>query len=203
MPARFTPSFPEPFKVSSPKKRVKTPNAVIEKWTMVCGTGELSGAVIGIEGLEETTTDALIRIQRADGSLHRAVLRPTERSITVPASEQAVSRGEGGVRSMLGKALRWRYLLLLSAAWLLSFVPGARRRGIILCAVALAAGSLAGYALGGFAVHDQLFRSGMPSDMEAKRILRGLMLNTYRYGSQTNSPRTDAEHLPGLYAGQR
>jgi hypothetical protein len=159
---------------------VKTPNAIIEKWTMICGPGKLVGATIGIEGLEETTTDALVRVQLADGSLHRAVLRPTERSTTVPGSEPTFSQREGGVRSVLRLADRWRYVLLLFAAWLISFAPGARRRGIMLCTVALVAGSLCGHALGGLPVHDKLFGPKMPSEMEAKRILRGLMLNTYR-----------------------
>jgi hypothetical protein len=180
VPARFRPSFPEHFKVSSPKKRVKTPNAVIEKWTMVCGSQKLAGATIGIEGLEETTTDALVRVQLADGSLHRAVLRPTERSTTVPASEPIVSQRDSGVRSVLRLANRWRYLLLLLGAWLLSMAPAARRRGIMICTAALVAGSLCGHALGGLPAHDKLFRPKMPSEMEAKRILRGLMLNTYR-----------------------
>jgi hypothetical protein len=157
VPARFRPSFPESFKVSSPKKRVKM-----------------------------TTTDALVRIQLADGSLHRAVLRPTERSTTVPASEPTVSQREGGVRSVLKLADRWRYLSLFLAAWLLSLTPRARRRGIMLATVALIAGSLCGHALGRLPVYDKVFGPKMPSDMESKRILRGLMLNTY-----------------GLYAGQR
>jgi hypothetical protein len=180
VPARFRPSFPESFKVSSPKKRVKTPNAIIEKWTMVCGTAKLAGATIGIEGLEETTTDALVRVQLADGSLHRVVLRPTERSTTVPASEPTVSQQEDGVRSLLRLANHWRYLILFLAAWLLSLAPDARRRGIMLCTVALIAGSLCGHALGGLSVHDKLFGSKTLSDVETKRILRGLMLNTYR-----------------------
>lgn len=180
LPARFSPSFPEHFKATSPKNRVKTPNAVIEKWTMVCGSETLAGATIGIQGLEETTTDALVRIQLADGSLHRAVLRPTERSTTVPASETIVSQREGGVRSVLRLAYPWQYVFLLLAAWLLSLTPGARKRGITLCTVALVAGSLCGHALGGIPVHDKLFGSKMPSETEAKRILRGLMLNTYR-----------------------
>ena len=180
VPARFRPSFPESFKVSSPTKRVRTLNAVIEKWTMVSGTGDLGGATIGIEGLEETTTDALVRIQLADGSLHRAVLRPTERSTTVPASSPTVSEGEGGLRSVIRLADRWRYVFLLLGAWLLSFTPGARRRGIMICAVALIVGSLSGHALGRLPVHNKLFGPEIPSDGEAKRILRGLMLNTYR-----------------------
>jgi hypothetical protein len=180
VPARFGPSFPESFKVSSPRKRVKTPNAVIEKWTMVCGKGKLAGAIIGIEGLEETTTDALVRIQLADGSLHRTVLRPTERSTTVPGVKPTVSQRECGVQSALRLADRWRYVLLFLAAWLLSLTAGARRRGILLCSVALVAGSLCGHALGRVPVHESLFGTEIPSDMEAKRILRGLMLNTYR-----------------------
>jgi hypothetical protein len=180
VPARFRPSFPESFKVTSPKKRVKTPNAVIEKWTMVCGTEKLAGATIGIEGLEETATDALVRIQLADGALHRAVLRPTETSTTVPVSETAVSRRESGVRSVLQSAGRWRYVLLFLAAWILSLTKSVRRRGIILCAVALVVGSLCGHALGRLNIHDKFFVSQISSEVEAKRILKGLMLNTYR-----------------------
>ena len=157
VPARFRPSFPESCKVSPPKNRVKTPNAVIEKWTMLCDKEKLAGATIGIEGLEETTMDALVRIQLADGSLHRAVLRPTKRSTTVPFSEPAVSKHEGRVQSVLGLANHWRYLLLLLAAWVLSLTPSARRRGIILCTVALVAGSLCGHALGGLPIHDKFF----------------------------------------------
>jgi hypothetical protein len=180
IPARFRPSFPEHFKVSSPKKRVKTPNAIIEKWTMVCGTGQLAGATIGIEGLEETTTDALVRIQLADGSLHRAVLRPTQRSTTVPASESTVSQTKNGVQSVLRRAGHWRYVVLFLAAWLLSITSSVRQRGIMFCAVALIAGSLCGHALGGLTVHDKLFGPKVPSETVAKRVLRGLMLNTYR-----------------------
>ncbi|MGD8985452.1 MAG: hypothetical protein PVI53_15610 [Desulfobacteraceae bacterium] len=50
----------------------------------------------------------------------------------------------------------------------------------MLCTVALIAGSLSGHALGGLPVHDKLFGPKRLSDVEAKRILRGLMLNTYR-----------------------
>jgi hypothetical protein len=147
---------------------------------MVCSKGELAGATIGIEGLEETTTDALVRIQLADGSLHRAVLRPTARSTTVPASEPTVNQRRGVVPSALRLADRWRYVLLLLAAWVLSLTPAARQRGIMLCTVALVAGSLCGHALGAFPVPDKLLGSQMPSETEAKRILQGLMLNTYR-----------------------
>jgi hypothetical protein len=81
---------------------------------------------------------------------------------------------------MLRLADRWRYVLLFLAAWLLSLTPGARRRGILLCTVALLVGSLGGHALGRLPVHDRLLGPEMLSETEAKRVLRGLMLNTYR-----------------------
>ena len=180
VPVRFGPSFPEAFTAAGPRQRVETPTARIEKWTVVCGTETLAGATIGIEGLDQTAMDALVRIQLADGSTHRAVLRPTARSTTVPASESAVSQQAGGVRSMLRPTGRWLYPLLFAAAWLLSLNPRATRRGILLCAVALVAGSVCGHAVGGLPVREKLLGPGLPSDLEAKRVLRGLMLNTYR-----------------------
>jgi hypothetical protein len=180
IPERFWPSFPESFKVTSKIKRVKTPNAVIDKWTMVSDTGKLAGATIGIEGLEETTTDALVRIQLADGSLHRIVLRPTEKSTKIPGQDSTAGQQEGGILSVLRLAGSWKYVVLFLVALPLSLARNARRRGIVLCTVALLAGSLCGHALGKLPDQDNLFGSKMPSEVEAKRILQGLMLNTYR-----------------------
>jgi hypothetical protein len=180
VPERFWPSFPESFKITSKIKRVKTPNAIIDKWTMVSDTENLAGATIGIEGLEETTTDALVRIQLADGSLHRIVLRPTEKSTKIPGSVVTDSQQEGGILSVLRLAGYWKYVVLFLVALPLSLTRNARRRGIILCTVALLAGSLCGHALGKIPNQDNLFGSKMPSETEAKRILQGLMLNTYR-----------------------
>ncbi|MHC4067228.1 MAG: hypothetical protein ACYSUI_22375 [Planctomycetota bacterium] len=180
VPARFGPSFPEGFTAAGPRQRVETPTARIEKWTVVCGTEPLAGAAIGVEGLEQTTMDALVRIQLADGSSHRAVLRPTESSTTVPASGSTAGQQAGGGSSMLRPTSRWLYPLLLAAAWLLSLNPRAVRRGILLCALALIAGSVCGHAVGGLPVREKLLGPGLPSDLEARRALRGLMLNTYR-----------------------
>lgn len=180
VPARFAPSFPEAFAIAGPRQRVETATASIEMWTVVCGTETLAGATIRVEGLEQTAMDALVRVQLTDGSTHRAVLRPTETSTAVPASGSSGSERPGGVRSLLRPAGRWLYPLLLAAAWLLSFNPRVMRRGILLCALALVAGSVCGHVGGGLPVREKLRGPGLPSDAEAKRVLRGLMLNTYR-----------------------
>jgi hypothetical protein len=180
VPTRFRPSFPDSFTVTSPLRRVKLQNAVIEKWTMVCGRDKLAGATIGIEGLEKTAMDTLVRIEFANGTLHRVVLRPTDRSMTVPSSDHLITDQARGKPSVFRLADRWRYLILFVAAYLLSLTPGARQRGILLCAVVLVVGSLCGQAVGSLPIQEKLFGPRMPSDEQAKRILRGLMLNTYR-----------------------
>lgn len=180
IPERFEPAFPETFKIASPKQRIKSTDAIIEKWTMVSNGEGITGASIGIVGLNETTMDALVRIQLADGSLQRAVLRPTETAMVVSGSTSPQDQS-GGVRGAFLRSLdHWRYYILFCAAWLLGLMPSARRRGILLCALALIAGSVCGHALGGHSIHDKLFNPQLPSEMETKRIVRGLMLNTYR-----------------------
>ncbi|MHC4274612.1 MAG: hypothetical protein ACYSUR_13215 [Planctomycetota bacterium] len=180
VPARFGPSFPESFTMAGPGQRVETATALVEKWTVVCGTEPLAAATIGIEGLEETAMDALVRIQLADGSSHRVVLRPTATSTEVSLSGAAGDERAGRLTSLLRPTSRWLYPLLLAVAWLLSLTPRAARRGILLCAAALVAGSVCGHALGGLPLREKLLGPGLPSDPEARRVLRGLMLNTYR-----------------------
>ena len=45
------------------------------RWEMECGPGALVGATVGVDGLRDRGTDALLRVQRADGSVHQTVLR--------------------------------------------------------------------------------------------------------------------------------
>jgi len=180
IPDRFVPIFPEDCWVSSPVKRLKTGGTIIEKWDMACGTQGLVGAPITIDGLEQTVTEALVRVRLADGSLHREVLRPTQRVTMIPDPASKPKAGRPVLDSILRHADRWHYLLLLPAAWLLSLLPRARRRGILLCAGALVAGALCGHALGRIPMQEQILRQDVLSETEAKRILQGLMLNTYR-----------------------
>jgi hypothetical protein len=180
IPDRFTPTFPQNCRDSSPRNRVVTGSAIIEMWNMACGDEGLAGAQICIDGLEETMTDALVRVRLEDGSVHREVLRPTQRVTTIPGPASKPAKGKGALHSGLGLLDRWLYFLLLPAAWLLSLRPRARRRGIVLCTVALVAGGLCGHALGRLPAHQNVLHQDVLSEAEATRILQGLMLNTYR-----------------------
>jgi hypothetical protein len=147
---------------------------------MTCGEQGLAGAVISVDGLEQTVTEALVRARLADGSIHREVLRPTHRETTIP--DLATKPEEGGTVAISTLKLvdQWRYFLLLPAAWFISLRPRARKRGILLCASALVAGALCGHALGRIPIQEYLLRKDAISEQEATRILQGLMLNTYR-----------------------
>jgi hypothetical protein len=180
IPPQFEPSFPEHFRMISPRKRLKTNNAIVETWNMIGGEDGLVGAQIRLDGLKQTSTDALVRIRLSDGSVHRVVLRPTETTTTIPDPRKTKDKQKKSQTSLLQFIDRWRYGLLLSTAFVLSLLPEARRRGIVLCTVALIAGALCGHSLGRLPVVDNVFNQNIPSKAAAAKILQGLMLNTYR-----------------------
>jgi len=55
------------------------------RWRLDCGGRSLVGERIGVLGLAAAQTDALLRIQLADGRLIQAVLRPDAPMLTVPS----------------------------------------------------------------------------------------------------------------------
>ena len=177
---QLQPSFPEQFRIIPPRKRLKTNDAVVDSWNMIGDEKGLAGVRIRINGLEQTTTDVLVRMRLSNGSVHRVVLRPTENFTTIPDRNNTETESERVHTTVLRFLNHWRYGLLLSAAFILSLLPGARRRGIILCAVALIAGAIGGQALGRLPVYDNVFNQNVPSKAQAAKILQGLMLNTYR-----------------------
>jgi hydrogenase/urease accessory protein HupE len=58
--------------------------AALERWLLDCGAGGLANKSIVIDGLENTVTDTLLRVEMADGSMHTSVLRPDSPSFFVP-----------------------------------------------------------------------------------------------------------------------
>lgn len=180
IPPNLKPSFPEHFRVIPPLKRLQTNDAVVETWNMIGGGDGLAGAQIRIDGLKQTTTDALVRIRLSDGSVHRVVLRPSETSTTIPNPQNSMDEQKKRHIAVLHFIDHWRYGLLFSIALVLSLLTIARRRGIILCTVALIAGSFCGHTLGRLPVYDTFFEQSIPSEKETVKILKGLLLNTYR-----------------------
>ena len=114
MTSNLNPSFPGQYRVVPPKKKLQTNDATILSWDMIGDGNGLAGSQIGIEGLEQTTTDALVRIRLADGSVHRVVLRPTETSTTIPHPDQAKDLPKELHISFLQFIDHWRYGLLFS-----------------------------------------------------------------------------------------
>ena len=164
LPADLWPALPDSYNVSSSRQELDRPDTRIFKWSAV---GEpLAGQTIGITGLEGFTMDALLRIQLSDGTTLRTVLRPTSPTYTIPMVEPLKRRLP--LRS-------WLYPVLFLAAFGLSLTPSAKKRGIVLCVLALLGGSVAGHALGTAAPKRERM-----TEEKAKRILQGLMLNTYR-----------------------
>jgi hydrogenase/urease accessory protein HupE len=76
------------------------------RWQTDCGVGGLRGASLGVRGLAESGTDALLRIELADGELVRVVLRPGAERFVVPrqAARPSVVRDylRMGVAHLLG-----------------------------------------------------------------------------------------------------
>jgi hypothetical protein len=58
-------------------------NGIVERYAVVCN-GSLVGARVGIRGLEASQTDALLRVELADGRHIQSVLRSTEPSLVIP-----------------------------------------------------------------------------------------------------------------------
>ncbi len=64
-------------------------NAYTERWT-IRRPGGLSGSTIRIAGLDATTTDALFRLERLDGSAQVTRLAPSAPSLVVEAAPRAL-----------------------------------------------------------------------------------------------------------------
>lgn len=80
------------------KTRIAAGGAFIDRWTVQCETG-LAGKEIGIEGLDATATDVLVRLEHAGSILEAARLTPTAPAFTVKGVQSTGSIG-------------WSYFLL-------------------------------------------------------------------------------------------
>jgi hypothetical protein len=103
------------------------------RWLADCGRGGLRGAAVGVRGLRDSGTDALLRAELADGELVRAVLRPGAESFVIPLraapAQVAVDYLRLGFEHLLGGADHLLFvlglvLLLSSGRRLLGAVTG-------------------------------------------------------------------------------
>jgi hypothetical protein len=81
---------------------------VTERWLVDCGEAGLVGRRVGVEGLDATGTDALLRVTLRDGRVLQRVLRPDAASVVVPErtprSEVARDYAALGFEHILGGA---------------------------------------------------------------------------------------------------
>jgi hydrogenase/urease accessory protein HupE len=94
----------------------RTGARVTVRWSAQCSGGSLVGRSIGVAGLRERQTDAVLRTHLADGRLVQAVLRGDAPVLTIPA--------QSGRFDVLRDYLRLGFEHILSGADHLLFVLG-------------------------------------------------------------------------------
>ncbi|HEX9731262.1 MAG TPA: HupE/UreJ family protein [Thermoanaerobaculia bacterium] len=82
--APLEPVLPERCRPLAPGSVSRDEQRVSVRWRMDCGSQSLVGERLGVQGLGERQTDALVRLQLADGRLVQAILRGDEPFLTVP-----------------------------------------------------------------------------------------------------------------------
>ena len=79
------PRLPQSAAEATPREGAILNDAYIERWTVHAPTG-FAGETITFDGLSESRTDVLVRVQRLSGEVSTARLTPASPSLTVPAA---------------------------------------------------------------------------------------------------------------------
>lgn len=79
------PRLPQSAAVSAPRETVFLDDAYVERWTVRSPSG-FAGETIAIDGLAESRTDVLVRIERLGGETSTMRLTPASTSFEVPAA---------------------------------------------------------------------------------------------------------------------
>jgi hydrogenase/urease accessory protein HupE len=117
LPARCT--------ATEPPRRIDAGGAITERWQVECTDG-LFGETVAIDGLDATLTDALARVERADGTSQVARLTPTAPAFIVESAPRPLAVATTYVR--LGIEHIWLGIdHLLFVLGLLLLVQGRRR----------------------------------------------------------------------------
>jgi len=84
-----TPTFSTGWTDSPPTITRQAGDALEKTWIIGRGHTPLAGARLGIDGLESTITDVLLRVVYADGSELTRVLKPAASSLALPGAERS------------------------------------------------------------------------------------------------------------------
>ncbi len=146
-PMAITAKLPQSCDPRTPVEPIWDGSAYIARWTLRC-SGGLEGGVIGIDGLDQTKTDVLVRFDFADGNSQTHRLTPSDSSFTVPSQPSRLEV----VRTYL--LLGFKHILsgidhLMFVLVLLLLVKGVRRLIVTVTAFTIAHSlTLAGATLG-------------------------------------------------------
>jgi hypothetical protein len=82
--AALRPELPAACRARSAPTLATDASSATLRWQIDCGPGGLRGAALRVAGLRASGSDALLRVDLADGELVRAVLRPGAESFVIP-----------------------------------------------------------------------------------------------------------------------
>lgn len=120
------PQLPPNCAPQGPRTQVLQPGALVERWTVDCGSTGLTEQSLRIDGLELTLTDVLVRLAYANGSVYTHILKPSSTVFTINAEpstwQMALDYGVMGVEHILGGIDHLLFVLAL-----LIIVQGTRR----------------------------------------------------------------------------
>ncbi len=81
--------FPEQCSITDPSVQMQSGNAFLERWAVRCPEG-LAGHSISIDGLVDTMTDVLVRLEHTNGATQVSRLTPAAPSFMVEATPDAL-----------------------------------------------------------------------------------------------------------------
>jgi hydrogenase/urease accessory protein HupE len=87
------PILPDHCEAMTPAEIVENSTSLTAVWTVNCGATGIVNQRVGVEGLADTRSDALVRIIMADGRIVRGVVGAEDPMMTVPEREPGWSVG--------------------------------------------------------------------------------------------------------------
>jgi hydrogenase/urease accessory protein HupE len=117
---RLEPVLPGRCRTIEPPVETSEGAAEVTRWTVDCGPAGLSGGTVAVRGLAEAGSDALLRVELADGRRVQAVLRAAAPSFVLPSEQGAAGVAAGYLTLGIGHLLTgWDHLAFVLSLVLL------------------------------------------------------------------------------------